>query len=169
MGVWSQPLFCTFPKGKLDLNKIDPNHPIFRFIDKEDDPVITLEYLMEMFSEHSKIWGHMTRDTMRAFEGLFEQILLQNPDCPKEIQLHFYCIDESMPYCLGYNVETKKAYYIIYHPYHGAFFHYRARPKDGSQEHMEFDEELYKKRYKTVFWCQRVYFEDAMKERGSLF
>lgn len=164
MGTWSRPLFCNFPKGKINLSKIDPKHYIFHYIQHRNGD-ITLEQLMDMFHEHSKIWGHLSASAMKAFEDLFEQIVLQNSSsCPAEIELHFYCIDDCMPYYLGYNVEMKKAYYALHYPYHVAFFKYNEEINEEEEESdTEFVDDLYLRRHKNVLKYKMVYFENEMR------
>jgi len=166
MGIWSRPLFTNFPEGRIDMSKFPVNHRIRRQV---GDVVgeVSLKELMECFHENSKLWGYMTRDTMVAFEELFKEIVAQNPVHPDVIELHFYCLDDSMPYYLGYNTKHERAFYKLYYPHDVAFFTLGS-PVDGFYR-PDFKEDLYQKRYPKVFASTTVQFEDAIKERGMLF
>jgi hypothetical protein len=166
MGIWSRALFTNFPEGRIDMSKFPENHRIRRHVGDETN-VISLKEFMELFSENDKLWGYMTRDTMVAFEELFREIVAQNPVHPDVIELHFYCLDDSMPYYLGYNTKHERAFYRLYYSHDVAFFTLGS-PVDGFYR-PDFKEDLYQKRYTKVFASTTVQFEDAIQERGMLF
>lgn len=161
MGIWSRALFTNFPEGRIDMSKFPENHPIRWYFGNISDD-ISLEEMMKLFHDHSKVWGYLTKQKMKAFENLFQEIVLQNPNHPKIIELHFFCIDENMPYYLGYHTEFEKGFYKLYHPNDVAFFtlgkvvDYYYRPT--------FQEDLYQKRYSNVFSSSQVYFSEAANE-----
>lgn len=105
MGIISTPLFATPADARIIIAHIPRD--LLEMIDSYTcDPelfkaeTITLSDFMRGLGEHLKLYGYLTREVIIAWRSFMSIISADNGGCC--VELHFFCMDERMPYYLQY-------------------------------------------------------------------
>jgi len=154
MGVWSRAVFTNHPEAIVDKSWFGHDGPcrILRHYSltniDTDSETMTMKELMEGVHENSKIWGHMDMDQRMGWDALLRNTLEKNPHI-KLIELHFYCLDDEMPYYFYRERGDDKKSYMKILPM-GHVYYSRVGKDDEGRKRVLFVDKKYKKTYKKV-------------------
>ena len=116
MGINSRGLFASPESARIDVATM-PRHIIqninsyLSFDVFEGKETITLKDFMDSFGEYVKHYGYMTLEFWNIWEGFLLSVARMNPDITR-IDLHFYCMDEQIPYIIS--VQGEKCWFTTF-------------------------------------------------------
>jgi hypothetical protein len=150
MGVWSQPI-CAIPanlkfkKSLISSEIVEQMSHYSYFSDNDKDDYELNDFQMEC-DINAKIYGYMTNNFLQTWRSFFKQIADQQSDTTVEFGLHFFCIDDNMPYIFKW--EDNK--FVFYEGQIFNIYYFSKNPKYKKKKEAEFifDEIKYKKNYR---------------------
>lgn len=183
MGIDSRGLFASPENATINVSAM-PQHIIqdinsyLSFDVFEGKETITLKDFMDSFGEYVKHYGYMTLQFWNTWEEFLLSVATMNPDIPR-IDLHFYCMDEQIPYIIS--VQGERCWFTTFDNdlTEKMWLDYPKSNKeaddDESDEHSgndvmyeddrpEFNVERYRSTYKDV--CGKVVPVSEMKDQA---
>lgn len=151
MGVWSRAVYTNKPEAIVEKRWFTEHDSPCRILrhyslsfDDDMGETFTMKELMGCVHENSKIWGHMAMDQRQGWDKLLENILEKNPEIDV-IEIHFYCLDDEMPYYFYRERGEGKRSMLKVMPMGHLFY-----SKRSGRNNVEFVDEKYIKNYKKI-------------------
>jgi len=110
-GLFASPENATIEVGAMSRYIIENINSYLSFNVFEGKETITLKDFMDSFGEYVKHYGYMTLEFWNIWEGFLLSVARMNPDIPR-IDLHFYCMDEQIPYIIS--VQGDKCWFTTF-------------------------------------------------------
>lgn len=151
MGVWSRAVYTNKPEAIVErqwFSQTDSpgyilKHYALSYLEDMEE-TFTMKDLLECVHENSKIWGHMAMDQRLGWDDLLKKVLERNPEIDV-IEIHFYCLDDEMPYYFYLERGENKRSMMKVMPMGHLFY-----SKRNGRSKVTFVDEKYIKNYKNI-------------------
>ena len=153
MSIWSECIYVYPANQIVDLSLIDRNllenlsHSGFfiKYLEENGPSKLTLEEIKNECFKKAKIYGYMDDKELKSWDNLLYSLSLQIPG--QNIEFHFFCSHEQLPYYFIYDFYTNTTYYYEGYKFHVAYF-----DVDEQGEYIKtlFNTEKYIQKYKKL-------------------